>query len=297
MGRQAQRIINHTKISTIMEISISDQTGKLYRYPDFPSQFAHSRHVDVWLPPAYEQQPEAQFPVLYMHDGQNLFDPNLCGYGIDWGIDEAITRLADRQVIRPAIVVGAWCTDLRWPEYMPQKALEQPGAAELRRAFIEFYSSPPVSDGYLRFVVEDLKPRIDAELRTLPGREDTFVMGSSMGGLVSLYAVEQYPRIFGGAGCLSTHWPAGGDLLVDYLGGSLPPAGQHKLYFDYGTEGLDADYEPFQMHFDEFLRKAGYQYGIDWMTEKFAGAPHNETAWRARVEIPVRFLLGVSTPT
>jgi enterochelin esterase-like enzyme len=149
----------------------------------------------------------------------------------------------------------------------------------------------PVSDLYLRYLVEELKPRIDAAYPTLPERASTFVMGSSMGGLISLYAVEQYPEVFGGAACVSTHWPAGGNSLVDAMGAALPPAGRHRLYFDYGTETLDAAYEPFQLRMDEHLRAAGYRQGVDWETRAFPGAEHSERSWRERVHIPLRFLL------
>lgn len=112
-----------------------------------------------------------------------------------------------------------------------------------------------------------------------------------MGGLISLYGVCQYPDLFAGAGCLSTHWPAGGNLLVDELAALLPPAGRHRFYFDYGTVGLDAEYEPFQQRMDRLLEQAGYRYGHDWLTRKFPGAAHNEAAWRARVADVIAFLV------
>lgn len=102
----------------------------------------------------------------------------------------------------------------------------------------------------------------------------------------------EYPDIFGGAGCLSTHWPIGEEALVDALGAGLAPAGRHRLYFDYGTETLDADYEPWQRRMDGWLRTAGYREGQDWSTRKFEGAEHSERAWRERVHIPLAFLLG-----
>jgi len=140
--------------------------------------------------------------------------------------------------------------------------------------------------------VEELKPFIDANFRTLPGQGHTFIMGSSMGGLLALYALEQYPELFAGAGCMSTHWPVGGDLLVDYLGEHLPDPTTHKLYFDYGTKTMDAEYEPYQQRMDTFLQAAGYQAEKNWITRKFGGAEHSEVAWRARVHIPLLFLLG-----
>ena len=117
-------------------------------------------------------------------------------------------------------------------------------------------------------------------------------MGSSMGGLISLYAICEYPQVFGGAGCVSTHWLAGENMLVDYFGAALPDPIDHKLYFDYGTETLDADYEPYQLRMDERLAARGYERDQNWVTRKFPGAEHSEVAWRTRVRIPLEFLLG-----
>ncbi|MBL8254930.1 MAG: hypothetical protein JNJ76_15160 [Candidatus Competibacter sp.] len=91
---------------------------------------------------------------------------------------------------------------------------------------------------------------------------------------------------------MSTHWPAGEEALVDSLGTSLPKASRHRLYFDFGTETLDAAYEPYQQRMDGWVRAAGYRFGHDWLTRRFEGAEHSERAWRARVDIPLRFLLG-----
>ncbi len=148
-----------------------------------------------------------------------------------------------------------------------------------------------ISDAYLKFLVKELKPFNDQNYRTLPDQAHTLMMGSSMGGLISLYALEQFPHIFGAADCLSTHWPIGDDILVEYLGGHLPAPGSHRLYFDYGTATLDAEYEPYQNRLDAWMQRAGFQLGKDWITQKFEGAEHNEAAWRARVHIPLKFLL------
>ena len=121
------------------------------------------------------------------------------------------------------------------------------------------------------------------------------MMGSSMGGLISLYALCAYPDLFAGAGCLSTHWPAADGLVIDNLATALPPAGSHLFYFDFGTLGLDADYEPYQQRVDAIMAAAGYTAGRDWLTRKFSGATHNEGAWSARVHIPLQFLLGQAT--
>ena len=120
----------------------------------------------------------------------------------------------------------------------------------------------------------------------------TLVMGSSMGGLISLYAISEYPQVFGGAGCVSTHWPIGGYELVDEMAQILPDPATHRLYFDFGTETLDSTYEPFQHRMDDRLREAGYVEGVNWVTYKFEGAEHSERSWRERVHIPLEFLLG-----
>ena len=267
-------------------------TGSVVSWHDVPSAHVAARDVDIWLPPGYARHPERRYPVLYMHDGQNLFDPALSYTGVDWGIDETMTRLVAEARIREAIVVGVWNTPRRLQEYMPRKpvtastlAIGVDGMAPLPAAGI-------VSDDYLRFLVEELKPAIDASFRTLPGRDDTAIMGSSMGGLVSLYAISEYPQVFGGAAGVSTHWPIGDGVVVDWLGAHLPDPATHRIYFDHGTATLDAGYAPYQQRMDALMRKAGYVEGRDWISRTFDGAAHNEQAWRARVEVPLRFLLG-----
>jgi predicted alpha/beta superfamily hydrolase len=226
-----------------------------------------------------------------MHDGQNLFDCATSYSGVDWGIDEALTELM-REGLPGAIVVGVWNTgENRWREYMPEKFVRRSLKQRLRALFVSRLRGVPYSDAYLRFLVEEVKPFVDNMYRTLPDRGHTSVMGSSMGGLISLYALEEYPHVFGAAGCVSTHWPAAGDDLVDAMAAALPPPGRHRLYFDYGTETVDAAYEPFQQRMDHHLETAGYTRGVDWLTEKFPGADHSERAWRERVALPLRFLL------
>jgi predicted alpha/beta superfamily hydrolase len=267
----------------------ADSPGTLHRHNDFPCGCIETRPVDVWLPPLLPGAPE-RMPVVYMHDGQNLFDPALSYCGEVWAMDKAVTALAQAGRIPPAIIVGVWNCPRRLPEYMPQRPLE--GSKPLRDKFGRISRLAAYSDDYVRFLAEELKPFIDRTYPTLPGRESTFVMGSSMGGLVSLYALESFPEVFGGAGCLSTHWPIGGNALVDALAQALPGPGSHKLYFDYGTKTLDRSYGPYQTRMDAYLARVGYSRGRDWLTRKFPGDEHNEIAWRRRVHIPLEFLLG-----
>lgn len=268
--------------------------GQLLRYAAFPSENIKPRPVDVWLPPGYDDGGGARYPVIYMHDGQNLFEPGLAYAGVDWGIDEAIVRLMQAGTTGGAIVVAPWNSARRRSEYMPQKPLTTPALREQVRRFAAENGALPFSDLYLRFLVEEIKPFVDATYRARPGRDTTFVMGSSMGGLISLYALCEYPRVFGAAACVSTHWPIGEEPLLAWFGASLPSPGRHRIYFDFGTETLDAQYEPYQARMDEQMTAAGYQRGVDWETRKFEGAEHSEVSWRERAEIPLAFLLSKS---
>lgn len=268
-------------------------SGRLEQISAMPSRFVDPRPVTIWLPPGYRENPDSRYPVIYMHDGQNLFDPAATDFG-EWEVDEAMARLIAEKKVRPAIIIGVWNTARRFQEYMPQKPVRGDAVATGVDAYAPRPAKDIVSDAYLRFLVEDLKPHIDGAYRTLSGSADTFIMGSSMGGLISVYAVAEYPQVFGGAAALSTHWPAGEGAVIDYLSGHLPAPGSHRFYFDHGTETLDAAYEPYQTRMDGVMAARGYRRGADWETRKFDGAAHNEIAWRARVGIPLQFLLGAN---
>ncbi len=279
-------------------------SGTIKHYSDFASKNVAPRNVEVWLPEGYDAG--TRYPVLYMHDAQMLFDSTITWNHQEWGVDETITRLVNNHEIPPCIVVGVSNGgSLRHAEYFPQKPFESI-PAEMRDSLYlatraggePVFKAVVQSDSYLRFLVEDLKPFIDETYSTLPDRKHTYVMGSSMGGLISMYAICEYPQVFGGAGCLSTHWPGIFRVennpipaaFADYLRENLPTPKTHKLYFDYGTETLDAMYEPFQLLVDEVMKAKGYTSG-SWITRKFEGADHSEKAWRARLDIPLVFLM------
>lgn len=155
----------------------------------------------------------------------------------------------------------------------------------------------PLADNYLKFITSELKPFIDATYSTKPDQKNTFIAGSSMGGLISMYAICEYPQIFSGAGCLSTHWIGTFDnnkeipaAFNEYLKQHLPSPRNHKIYFDHGTVGLDANYPEFQKMIDATVKAAGYT-DKSLMTLEFLGDDHNETCWAARLHIPLTFLL------
>lgn len=263
-------------------------------YPDFPSEYVKPRRVDVWLPEDYHEHPDKHYAVLYMHDGQNIFDPKLAYTGIDWGVVPAYQKLRKSgEILKDVIIVGVWNTEYRLEEYLPYKPFLTRRGAAARERISRTLKSEPLSNHYLKFLVDELKPFIDHTYSTYSDQQNTFIMGSSMGGLISLYAICEYPHIFCGAGCLSTHWPIIKTLMRDYLKGKLPNPDTHKIYFDYGTEGLDAHYEPHQKRVDRVMENGGYHQENNWITRKFDGADHNEAAWRERIHIPLKFLLSV----
>lgn len=278
--------------------------GKLVEHPDFASAHVQPRNVTVWLPPGYEAG-SGRHPVLYLHDGQNLFDASKANFG-EWGVDEHLGRLIANGQVRAPIVVGVWNTPLRLREYVPADLIAAL-PAEVRDDVQAIYGGAPLSDQYLRFLVEELKPFIDQTYRTLAGPSDTLISGSSMGGLISLYAVMKHPQVFGAAACLSTHWPLRIDGLDDpaalaawrdkvvgawtgVVANGLPAPGAHRFYFDRGDETLDQFYAVFQSRIDAVFRERGYG-PRDFQTLLFPGAQHNEASWNGRLDVPLKFLL------
>jgi predicted alpha/beta superfamily hydrolase len=173
------------------------------------------RDVDVYLPPAYTTRRD-RYPVVYMHDGQNLSDPATAFAGT-WELERTLDRLAERGL--DAIVVGVYNGADRLAEYSPFPDRRHGGGD---------------ADEYLAFLAQSLKPRIDRTFRTRPERDATAIVGSSMGGLVSLYAYFRYPSIFGRAGVMSPSIWFGQGSILDFISEARTPPG--RLYLDVGTQ-------------------------------------------------------------
>lgn len=270
--------------------------GRIERLPTLMSRHVDPRPVDVWLPADYS--PARRYHVLYVHDGQVLYDAAKSWNQLAWNLHLAVDRLVRAGRLHDTLIVGVWNTGpLRHSEYYPEKFL--PWVAEpLRREFItRALSGKPRADAYLRYLVDELKPAIDARYATVPGPEGTVIMGSSMGGLISLYALCEYPQVFGAAAALSTHWVGSFEAnaalplaAFNYLRDHLPDPATHRLYMDRGTAGLDALYGPAQTFVDQLLRDRGYS-APRFDSRVFDGAGHDETAWAARVDIPLLHVL------
>jgi enterochelin esterase-like enzyme len=273
-------------------------TGTIRLIHSFASRYVPARTIAVWLPENYDST--KRYPVLYMHDGQNLFDSTVTWNHEEWKVDETITRLIREDKIRSCLVVGIWnMGNTRWNEYFPQKAVGYFSSADMNTFSTTYLKAPLQADDYLKFLVKELKPFIDQSFPTISDRENTFIAGSSMGGLISLYALCEYPTVFGGAACISTHWIGGWPPPVayipngfyQYLSKALPSPGTHKIYFDYGTETLDQYYKPYQLEVDKIMTAKGYT-SSSWITREFIGENHSEKSWKKRLDIPIGFLLG-----
>jgi enterochelin esterase-like enzyme len=277
--------------------------GIVKRFAQFNSKFISARNVDVWLPENYSAK--KKYAVLYMHDGQMLYDSTTTWNHQEWGVDETLMQLQKDGKIRDCIVVGVWNSTTRHSDYFPQKPFEalpkaqQDSIYDLNRKEKQpLFATKIQSDNYLKFLVLELKPFIDSSFSTKKNAKNTFVAGSSMGGLISMYAICEYPSVFGGAACLSTHWPGilpsannpVPPVFMDYLKTHLPSAKNHSIYFDYGDQTLDAFYAPFQKQVDAIMQSKKYS-NKHWMTQFFAGDDHSEKSWRKRLSVPLVFLL------
>ena len=241
-----------------------------------------------------------------MQDGQMLYDPSLSWNKQAWNVDDVASELLAKSKVKNFIVVGIWNGgQTRHQDYFPQKPFEQLSSiekdtvdAQLQRAGRTTEMFQARSDKYLQFIVKELKPYIDKKYSVKASRESTFIAGSSMGALISLYAICEYPKIFGGAACLSTHWVGTFTLennpvpnsFLNYLNKKLPSPKNHRIYFDYGDQTLDAMYKGVQMKADSIMKSKGYT-NSNWLTKYFPGDDHSEKSWNKRLNIPLEFLL------
>ncbi len=245
-------------------------TGTVKYHRNMRGEGIRPRDVIVWLPPSYEAT-RKRYPVLYMHDGQNIFDPRTAFMGVDWQVDEVADSLMRAGSMQEIIIVGV-------------------SNSSDRR---EDYSYTDKGRAYMKFLAATLKPFIDANYRTRPEREHTATMGSSMGGLISFLLVWHHPETFSQAGCLSPAFIAPYDeeavRAVEHYAGADKKI---RLYMDNGGVALDS---VLQSGCDAMLRaleQKGFTRGknLEWFHDK--NAEHNERAWARRVWRPLVFMFG-----
>ena len=275
-------------------------SGSLIRVDSFPSKYITPRPVDIWLPKDYSR--EKKYAVLYMHDGQMLFDSTTTWNKQEWKVDEWASKLMKEDKTKDFIVVAIHNIKTeRWQDLFPQKAFDY--LSDTEKDSIKDISGNQDfklnGDNYLKFLTQELKPQIDDAYAVYTDKDNTFVMGSSMGGLMSMYAISEYPNIFGGASCISTHWVGARpvdnnpfpEAIFKYMDAHFPKAGQHKVYFDYGNKTLDQFYPQYAPRVDVILKDKGYTK-IDSKNLFFENTDHSENSWNARLDMPLTFLLG-----
>jgi predicted alpha/beta superfamily hydrolase len=258
-------------------------TGDIRRHEHFHSMILNNdRTLLVYLPPGYEDNAERHYPVLYMHDGQNLFDASTSFAGVEWGVDEAAQRLIEAGTIEPIIIVGIYNNADRMREYSPGPA-DQRGTA------------------YTRFVVEEVIPYIGRTYRVDPGRDKTGTAGSSLGGLISLYLAHEYPGVFGRCGVVSPAlgwqdrafltrieqgdkaWLRDLRIWVDMgtaEGGTAPPGRETTLAVAHARD------------LAELLSRSGLSLGEGYEYLEIEGGRHNEAAWAGRIDRILTYLYG-----
>lgn len=244
-------------------------TLKILRQLESP-QLQNKRDILVYLPPSYSVG-DSHYPVIYMHDGQNLFDARTSFAG-EWNVDGTIDNFSNEGL--ETIVVGI-------PNVGAQRANEY-------SPFDDPKHGPGKGDAYVSFIIDTLKPIIDADFRTRPDRDATGIAGSSMGGLISLYAFFQRPDVFGFASVMSPALWYGQRQIYDYLARSKKVEG--RIYVDVGTQEGTQELRDVQ-RLRDILVELGYVPGQDMLFMIDLGAGHNEAAWARRVGKQLRFFL------
>ena len=271
-----------------------EQAGRFLEYEHVAAAGLPEQRLTIWLPPGYDKG-QRRYPVLYMHDGHNLFDPAKSNFNKVWAADKAMLAAVRSGQVEPHIIVGVWAPGAdRYRQYLPQ-TIYQAASGTPRAAMDAMTGGPVVSDAYLAWLAGPLKQWVDASFRTRSGRDDTAIVGSSMGGLMSCYAFLERPETYGRAGCISSHWPAADptkvgpanpELIALWDGWFVARLGRpngRRVWMDHGTATLDAFYAPYQQRIDARFAASGWQRGRDWESKVYEGAEHEENNWARRL--------------
>lgn len=276
--------------------------GRLLEYEKVAAAGLPVQRLTIWLPPGYDRS-SRRYPVLYMHDGHNLFDPAKSNFNKVWAADKAMLKAMRTGRVEPHIIVGIWAPGPdRYRQYLPQ-SLYEAASGTPRAAMDAMTGGQVISQAYLDWLAGPLKQWVDASFRTRPGPADTAIAGSSMGGLMSCYAFLERPETFGRAGCISSHWPAADPRVVGeanpqlmalwdaWFAARLGQPQSRRVWMDHGTATLDAFYAPYQQAIDARFTASGWQRGRDWQSTVYPGAEHEENAWAARLPEVFAWLL------
>jgi predicted alpha/beta superfamily hydrolase len=267
--------------------------GSIKVITDLHSNFVEDRNLEVWLPPNFN--PESNYDLLIMHDGQNLFDGTKTWNKQEWKLDEWASKLIPEKKVKPFIIVGIYNSgENRWNDYFPENAYEFVND----KRYIDNNRPKLYANAYLKYIVNELIPFV--KLKYLRSKDDfeTVIGGSSMGGLISMYAVFEYPKIFDAAICMSTHWTGAfvinnnplPDAIFKYMSENIPKSNGKKFYFDYGDQGLDENYPQYSKKVDSIFLNNGYSEN-NYKNLYFKNEWHSEDSWNKRVNIPLKFTL------
>ncbi|MBU2883856.1 esterase family protein [Psychrosphaera sp. B3R10] len=260
------------------------------------------RTINVWLPDGYDIN--KTYDVLYMHDGDMLFDATTTWNNQEWQVDEVVSKLIAEHRVRPFIVVGIPNGGLqRAVEYFPKVPLNQMNnlqKTELIKGLPLPENKPFIvtSDEYLAFLVTKVIPYVESTFSVNRGGKHRYLAGSSMGALISWYGLMQYPDEFAGAICMSTHWVGlksdngvAFKQFYNYIASNLSKLKDHKLYFDYGNQTLDVKYPKYQQQIDALFTTRQYPKE-QWQSLLFDGHDHTERSWQSRLHVPLAFMFG-----
>jgi enterochelin esterase-like enzyme len=281
------------------------EKGEIVYLPMFDAKAVTPRDIVIWLPP--EEMRKGPLPVIYAHDGEALFDADASPYGTSWEMD-LILNMLGHQSVGPAIVVGiAADAERRSREYnLPTVA--QYFDSEIKEIFDRSCGGENLTADYFDFIINELKPYVDANFDTMPDRDNTYMMGASMGGMLPLEAQLSHSDVFAGGISMSAHlflfgpelppsaYPADGAqraeaALREALVEHLPEPNGNRLYFQRGTLDLDSIYGGSHTAVAEALLHRGYLFGQDFKMVIDKGASHHDTFWKLRAPEAIRFVL------
>jgi predicted alpha/beta superfamily hydrolase len=252
------------------KIGKDDIIGHIEFHHEFYSvNLKNERDIIVWLPPSY-QSSNIKYPVLYMHDGQNLFNPRTSFIGHDWKADEVLTELISNKKVEEIIVVGIYNNKDRLSEYN--------------------YCTT-TGKKYAQFIIRELKPFVDQNYKTRSDRDNTATMGSSMGGLISFQLAWHYPKIFGNAACMSNAFWVNDRKIFDTVMKDNRGTLNQKIYLDCGCDEKQLIRDNKEMCL--LLRKKGFEQKKNLFCYFVKGGKHSEIDWAKRLHIPLKFLFGV----
>jgi enterochelin esterase-like enzyme len=255
---------------------IAAPSGQLRKFEKYRSRFLpRTRDLIVYLPPGYEANEHSRYPVLYLQDGQNLFDGSTSFIpGMDWHVKDTADHLIDQGAIRPLIIVGIYNTGKwRLGEYTPSRDKKMGGGK---------------ADRYGQMLLEEIMPFVESEYRTLSGPANTGLGGSSLGGLLAIYLGLRFPQVFGKLAVLSPSvWWNRGWILNFASRVALP--GRPRIWLDVGTKEGGRSAENVRRLCGVLVEK-GWHEGRDLRFEVISGAEHNEAAWAQRVGPFLQFL-------